>query len=446
MAQTLYQQFAHQLDSLALRPEQQIVVALGGGADSQTVLHLTLEYLRQHPQLRQPLAIHLDHHFHPDSSQWANALQNAVKDLPLACHFESLAVPIAARQSKEAAGRERRYQRLAELTESDAVILLGHHRNDQIETFLLQAKRGSGPRGLAAMAAVSPFVEQRLLVRPLLPVSKAEIIRYAQQHQLFWIEDDTNYDTAMDRNFLRHDIVPLLEQRWPQFGQSIMRSAALCAEQDALAAELLTPYCQPLQSNGNGLAIAALQGHSAALQRAILRHWLSGLASIMPSYQQLEQIRQQAISAQMDSQLTVSWAGQAVRYYQQALFWTPELPDIAELCQWRQSWLPQQSLRLPKPLGQLRPLTTLNASVQVGFSHPKGKLYQAHREGGKVLGDWLKQAKIAPWLRNRWPLLEWRDIWLVPGVGAFAKQPQNALAKQWQEAAVQWQWSKDFAD
>ena len=159
----LYERFLKVINRLSLRPGQQIVAALGGGADSQTILDLLMRFRRDNPQYNY-LAIHLDHSFHPDSGRWSDVIHEAAKAYGVDTIFEPLEVPMKSRVSKEAIGRELRYKRLAELTESNAVLLLGQHKNDQIETFLLQLKRGSGPKGLASMAEVQPWEESARFV------------------------------------------------------------------------------------------------------------------------------------------------------------------------------------------------------------------------------------------------------------------------------------------
>lgn len=307
----LYPEFSAALAALTLRPQQQLVACLGGGADSQTILDLLDRWRTEHPQFRY-LAIHLDHRFHPNSGEWAASLQQdcARRDFPMIC--EMLPVSQGARISKEAAGREARYQRLSELADEDAVMLLGQHRNDQIETFLLQLKRGAGPKGLAAMAQTiardaSHRPGTQTWLRPLLGVSKAEIYAYAKQHQLHWIEDDTNYDTTIDRNFLRHEVVPKLEERWPQFGNSVLRSAQLCAEQQQVLDELLNEQLQQAMNDAGELAVDKLKPHSAATQRALLRAWLHQNGATMPSYAQLEEIRTQMVQTGNDKQPQVAW-------------------------------------------------------------------------------------------------------------------------------------------
>ncbi|EKE84231.1 tRNA lysidine(34) synthetase TilS [Idiomarina xiamenensis] len=403
MARDLYAIFAEQLASLALQPGQQIVAALGGGADSQSVLDLLLRYRQQHPQYRY-LAIHLDHRFHPDSGIWAAQLKQQVTAQAIDYYDELLTVDVGARQSKEAVGRERRYQRLAELTTNDAVILLGQHRNDQIETLLLQLKRGSGPKGLASMAAVSPFIDKRRLVRPLLSVSKAEIYAYAEQRSLFWIEDDTNYDTSIERNFLRHQVVPLLEQRWPSFGDAVLRSTRLCAEQQDVLETLLAQQLQPLLAGRLRLSWQALLEQPEALQRSLLRHWIGAASAALPSYAQLEQIRKQGLQASAEQQLCVHWQGWQCRRFRQWLYLQPQRPDLRATKQ-ALTWSAGSSQLLIPGWGKVVASQPLAVDCWLGFAAPAARFSMANRQGSKTQSDWLKQSGVPSWQRANWPSL-----------------------------------------
>ena len=306
----LYSLFKQRLAALNLAAGQQLIACLGGGADSQSILDLLDRYRLEHPEYRY-LAIHLDHAFHPKSAGWAQGLVADCerRSFPLIC--EPLSVVSGSRISKEAAGREARYQRMSELADANAVFLLGQHRNDQIETFLLQLKRGAGPKGLAAMAMVT-HKQQQIWLRPLIDISKEQIYQYAKRHELFWIEDDTNYDTQIERNFLRHEIVPKLEQRWPHFGDAVLRSAKLCGETQALLDQLLVDRVQPHIDNQGRLATRWLQDATPELERGVLRFWLQQQAAAIPSYAQLEQLRLQMLHTTNDAKPKVRWGNYLV--------------------------------------------------------------------------------------------------------------------------------------
>ena len=170
------------------------------------------------------------------------------------------------------------------------MILLGQHLSDQAETFLLQLKRGAGPKGLAAMAQVAVFNEQRRLARPLLAYTKEEIYRFARAHELQWIEDDTNFDTRIDRNFLRHEIIPKLKARWPSIEKTMARSAELCAEQQSLLEELLLPELEARQACSGALNVQNWNTYSTLKHRALLRLWLERQGASLPSQAVLNEL------------------------------------------------------------------------------------------------------------------------------------------------------------
>ncbi len=312
----LYPVFEQGLARLNLTAGQQIIVALGGGVDSQTILDLTDRYRRNYPQYRY-LAIHLDHSFHPKSGAWSEFLRNDCKRRGFPYLIEALHIVQGARESKEAIGRDARYAGLAERTEENAVILIGQHRSDQIETFLLQLKRGAGPKGLAAMAFVAPFIGQRRLCRPLLSISKFELYAYGETHGVEWIEDDTNYDTRIERNFLRHDIIPRLKSRWPAIEQTVLRSAELCGEQVALLNELLDGVMQTT-TNGDILALEGWQQHSMPMQKAILRRWFELNGAKMPSAAVLNELIQQ-LQRLPQGKVGVQWGSWSVQRHKRQL-------------------------------------------------------------------------------------------------------------------------------
>ena len=440
MTDALYERFLAAINKLSLQPGQQLVAALGGGADSQTILDLLMRFRRDNPQYRY-LAIHLDHSFHPDSGQWSDTIHEAVKAYGIDTIFEPLEVPMKTRVSKEAIGRELRYKRLAELTEPNAVLLVGQHKNDQIETFLLQLKRGSGPKGLASMAEVQPWEGERTLCRPLLTTSKDEILEYAAHHQLTWIEDDTNYDTTIERNFLRHEVIPTLESRWPHFGMSVIRSARLCAEQQDVMDELLLEKLHAAQQTQSSdcFPLSLLENTSAAMQRALLRTWLQQLGKSLPSYEQLEQIRRQSLNVRLDTQLAINCQGYSVRYFKSALWVDDGVPELFS------------DVAISEPIthfGQwgilqiAEDVITESETLTVSLTHPKGKLGKPGREGRKKLTDWFKECGLAPWLRQRVPVLQVNeyDVW-TPVTGWLTPAPEShnvpTVSPSWQ-TTLEW--------
>ncbi|MGE8150871.1 tRNA lysidine(34) synthetase TilS [Pseudomonas vancouverensis] len=258
-------------------------IAFSGGLDSTVLLHL-LAHLAKTESLPALRAIHVHHGLQSAADAWPQHCQ-AVCDA-LGVPLQVVRVTVQAGASLERAAREARYAAFASLTEVDGVLLTGQHRDDQAETLLFRLVRGAGVRGLSAMPAQRPL-GQGTLVRPLLDVTRAELEAYARAHQLSWIEDPSNQDRQFSRNYLRHQVLPRLSERWPQAQASMARSAAHLREAQGLLDELaqidLAPAAKPGEFHWLGLpslVMAPLTRLSCARQRNALSHWLEPLTRL----------------------------------------------------------------------------------------------------------------------------------------------------------------------
>lgn len=293
-----------------------ILIAYSGGVDSTVLLH---QLAQAHPpeQLR---AIHINHALYPEADTWQLHCEQY-------CHFLNIEFICVKLQDKPPVGESieawARTQRLAifeQHLKQDEILMTAHHADDQAETILFQLIRGAGPKGLSAMGA-EKSLGQGTWVRPFLNVSKAEILAYAQLHELSWITDHSNEDTQFDRNFLRKRILPLLKERWPSVDQTLTRSARHCAEQEALLESLLTPlYLAALGSKPGTLSIKALLQYEPRIQRALIRYWLRGKNYPMPGHKKFEKIFEDLIPARPDAQPQIVWGEVCLRRYRDDLY------------------------------------------------------------------------------------------------------------------------------
>ena len=205
------------VDRLGLTLATPLRVAYSGGIDSHVLLH-ALVALRQSATWRIS-AIHIDHGLQPASADWALHCRRVCSDLKIDCAVERIDVSRVKEDGVEAAARRARYACLGRRLAAGEALLTAHHRDDQAETLMLQLLRGSGIHGLAAMPEVAPFGVGRL-ARPLLSFTRAALKRYAACHGLEWIEDVSNEDTRLARNFLRRRVFPLLAERWPELARN----------------------------------------------------------------------------------------------------------------------------------------------------------------------------------------------------------------------------------
>lgn len=194
-----------------------LVVGYSGGMDSTVLLHAL--------SVRFPgrvAAWHAHHGLHADAADWQRHCERCCADWDIPLHTLELTVSVDGR-GVEAAARDARYAWFARELRADDRLLLAHHQDDQAETLLLRLLRGSGMQGLAGMPASRSVGATRLL-RPFLALPRATLRAYAEAQGLRWIDDPSNDDLSLDRNFLRRQILPQLEQRWPGYRRTFGRA------------------------------------------------------------------------------------------------------------------------------------------------------------------------------------------------------------------------------
>ncbi len=275
----------------------QIVIGYSGGVDSHVLLHVCASL----PEFKSKItAVYIHHGLQKAADDWAIHCQRTALDLEVS--FLEIRVDAMAnsRESPEEAARNARYTAFKNLIAENDVLLMAQHREDQLETVLLQLFRGSGLKGLAGMPEKMPFGAGQLC-RPFLNISKAEITTYALENKLIWIEDPSNQSLIYDRNFLRHEIIPKLKQRWQSLDKTVARTATHCAEAETIISEIIQSNFQTVFNTENEtLNIQKLLNFSDVEQRLILRQWFKFLGLRMPSQDFLERILNEVIGAKID--------------------------------------------------------------------------------------------------------------------------------------------------
>ncbi|MCV6639498.1 tRNA lysidine(34) synthetase TilS [Candidatus Albibeggiatoa sp. nov. NOAA] len=407
---------------------QHIWIAYSGGVDSHVLLHL----LAQQPPSATVHAIHIHHGLQAQADDWAQHCSRVCQQLNIDFHLIHVDIDIDSGDSIEALARDARYDAIQHLISENDIVLTAQHADDQTETVLLQLFRGSGVAGLAAMPSFIQF-GQGWLGRPFLHCSRQQIVEYAKAKQLRWVEDGSNQDTRFERNFLRHEMIPALSQRWPQINQALGRVAQHQAEANTLLQELAEQDLQLCQTPQQNLDITALQTLSEARQRNVIRYWLKIKNFIMPSTLHLQQILTECIQAKQDAQPLIKWANVEVRRYQNTLFAMSELPQPPTGLVF--DWHPQQTLDLP--IGQLQAHfgngAILETTLQVKFRQGGEKLYlRGHTRNVKKL---LQQSHILPWLRPFLPLIYYKNqLVAIPNIGVdeqFQALLQDDITIKW---------------
>lgn len=220
-------------------PKQSVWIGLSGGIDSVVLLHLAVRFLK--PRGVSISVVHVNHHLSAESGAWTLFCEDLARTYQVPFQLKSLEDQPQRGDSVEAWAREGRYQAFSEVLGPEDILLTAQHADDQLETVLLQLLRGAGVAGLAAMP-VQAKLGQGYLHRPLLSASRADIQAYAEAYQLRFIHDDSNASTRFNRNYLRHEVLPKIYERWPAAASTVSRSAENCAE----ALRLFSPWVKHL--------------------------------------------------------------------------------------------------------------------------------------------------------------------------------------------------------
>ena len=391
------------------------LVAYSGGMDSHVLLHLLCS-LRDSDEFNGEVrAIHVHHGINADAENWLSHCQKTCKALSVSLETISVSVEQSGRGIEDAA-RQARFEAFEQSLEESEYLLTAHHLDDQMETMLFRLMRGTGLRGLAGIRQQRPFGKGKL-IRPLVGISRDALKTYADQAQLKWVEDVSNTDTALDRNFLRQVVLPQLEERWPGYRKNWLRLAHLAEESQQLQLELGLQDLTTVQEKSYRISIPALLNYSPIRQRNILRSWflhhekVNGIPA--PDYYVGEKILSELIPAADDAMPVVSWKkGETmveVRRFADRIYLRVVAPEVGKTD--NLIWKPTLDLELPCHMGTL----VLKETENEGFAFPTGTLEICFRKGGekakpsgrktRSLKKILQDYHVPPWLRDKVPLV-----------------------------------------
>jgi len=395
-----------------------VTLALSGGVDSvvlfdilrrlQTVLNFQLS------------ALYVNHQISPNAPAWGRFCAGlcASHDVPFA--EKTVTLDRTSGESLEALAREARYRVFAQC-DTDFMVL-AQHLDDQAETVLLQLLRGAGGKGLSGMPAVRGLGDLHIL-RPLLDVTRATIMAYADKHRLTWVEDESNRDVVYDRNFLRHDVLPVLERRFPACRQTLARASRHFAEAAGLLDELAAGDAQGAIQE-NRLNIAALRLVSPARGKNLLRYFLDLQGVTMPSALRLGDILRQVIEARPDARIHILLGEFELRRYRDEAYVLPKRRHgMQELAL---PWHFEPTVELPCGSLSFEPRRGEGISLE---RLKQGALTVRNRRGGerlrpvcgrpsRSLKNLLQETAVPPWQRENLPLLFCgEELVFVPEVG-----------------------------
>lgn len=408
---------ARQLDAPGINS---LVVALSAGPDSYALLCAAKQVTSGLGfSLR---AVHVHHGLHPDADCWATLAeqQAAAWHIPL----QVLCVQVPLQASIEDAARRARYDAIAACMSENDALLLAHHQDDQAETLLLRLMRGAGVQGLAAMREQSLWrsrdaqLPAMLRWRPWLSQSRQAITSWLNSVSVLpVVQDPANVDPRFDRSLLRHQLLPLLQQRWPEASHLLARSSQQLAQQADALNELCDDLLQQLGDNGKTLDIPALDALSEASRQSVIARWLQRRGAPALPHRYWPRVKLELLQARADAKPQLAWAGWSLRRYRERLYLRHDelitelpaaihWPNPLETIEWAgQSWslselcphvtendpLLKLSWRLAKRVGGER----------LWLAEPSVPCDQQPRKRCISLKSWCQEQSIPPWHRER---------------------------------------------
>jgi tRNA(Ile)-lysidine synthase len=401
-----------------------LCVGLSGGLDSVVLLHILVQCQQLLPLILS--AVHINHGISPNAVLWSRFTQQYAAELGVLCHMYAVRLERKGGESLEAVARKARYDIYCQ-QECDAIVL-AHHQDDQAETVLLQLMRGSGVVGLAAMPKKRTLSPSMFLIRPLLEASRAELLAYAQTHQLTWMEDESNTDIRYQRNFLRHEIFPRLSVRYPDIAKTLGRAAHYFAQTSDLLADFAKIDCPEITS-GAYIRQEVLRTLSPMRQRNAL-YWYLRAKNIFPDEKGIREIQKAIHVSATDKMPTFSMQGKDIYLAQGVIAVVPTfIPPQTDIILY---WHGESVIDVPAWQGQL--YFTLVAGIGLPVDRLSSPLILKPRQGGEKIKlgpdrphqtvKNLWQANHIPsWQRQRLPFIWGKNgLIMVPGAGTSCEE------------------------
>ncbi|NVJ62036.1 MAG: tRNA lysidine(34) synthetase TilS [Gammaproteobacteria bacterium] len=406
-------------------------LGLSGGADSMVLLELLYEFKRTRPDLKLG-AIHVNHSISPNAHNWAEFCKKCCQDYNIEYYERTIQIGNQTRQGLEKPLREARWQAFSDVIQDSflsneegsikPVLFVAHHQDDQVETLLLNLLRGTGVAGASGM---SEWEERSdfFLARPLIDIPKQSIITFAEENNLDWVDDESNQEVQYRRNFLRHNVLPVIAEQWPNYSQTLSRFTRNMQMTGQLVSELAKIDVRATQL-GDGLDLNKFRVLSFERQLNLLRHWILQKQRYSPSEVQLTEMLKQLKNLDSDSNFQFKLNDDVLTVHENELLLISEKLFNAESYEyiWRDLSKPIDIQEINGTLlvekgGELR-LPNSSETVRVCSRKGGENCWPILRDKRTSLKKVFQELGIARWKRASVPLVFYNDI-LVCVVGVF---------------------------
>ncbi len=382
-------------------------VAISGGTDSMVLLHQVNRLQRLNPSIYPKLeAIHVNHGLHKDADLWESHCSDFCSAHDISFYAERVHVKNEG-DGIESAARESRYRVFEKYLPPSSVLFVGHHLEDQVETFFLRLMRGAGLKGLRSISK-SRSLGEVTIIRPLLKISRSRLEDYARQHNISTIEDSSNSDLSLDRNFLRHQVLPMLESRWPGYRKTILRAISHFEDADQMLVDLLPKEADIKNQFGDpGLSMASIKDEGERNARLLVRRFLTEQRVSMPNQASLNEFVRQLFYGREGSSATLQIRDRKIQRFREGIFLLPMLPKF---CDKDSLTLFPNKIIDVEGIGSITLRCTLNQRVsskgdaEVILCWRGSKLISQSRRLRSKVKKLFNAKAIPPWWRERVPI------------------------------------------
>lgn len=423
---------------------QAYLVGFSGGADSTALLH-ALNSIR--PHLKAPVsAVHVNHGLHESADKWQLECESFCDQNKIELVCLKIDLQNCSGRGLEGEARHLRYEAMSALLKPGTSLLTAHHADDQAETLLLNLMRGSGVDGLSAMPDSRPL-GKGFLQRPLLGFQNTALRGYLRTNNIEWSEDPSNSSLNHDRNFMRHEIIPLLEKRWQGVSKRLLLTHKAMTDARRLLERLADENLRQNLVHPLILNIAPKLLGEPELLRLVIRRWIkqSGAPSI-PVYR-LETFHEQIQQANSQHKVTVQWDGWSLRLFKQQLWLDTDRNVLpCATVNWPQG---HSEVDLGKAIGRMVLIGNNESGKQpedsglsIGSICVSGRNHLQKMviyKGGhhRSLKNLYQEAGIPPWLRDCIPLSSLDGELISIGDWCFSDRfatwmSENAVKLRWQ--------------
>ncbi len=387
-------------------------LAISGGVDSVVLLDL----MRKNYPNKEMFIIHINHQLQVNANYWETFVHDLAKQHSMTCFSHR----VSLKNSSEESARIARYEVFKAYLKEPALLIMGHHLDDSLETMLQRFFRGSRTGGLTGIPQLRHF-EQGIIFRPLLRAFRNDILNYAQQNDLSWIEDPTNEESFYTRNFIRQKVLPLLNDHYQSLRKQLMMTQQMLADEHETLLDFFSPFIRLKE-----IDLKKLEHLSSTSLKTLIAYWVQYHQLSVPSYIAIEEFINQILTSSSDKhpilQIDVNCF---IGYFQNTLY----LENKNEF-----SNIDEQRIELPLTnnklmIGNISYLSDkkfidfFSTSQELLIIKPLTKKDEIMLNGKKIkVTNYWKEFKIPPWRRQSIPGFFVGQIFIQYGIYCYNKE------------------------